>query len=89
MSGFRGVPVKRILPFHLAVVIESMAETIGGQPGYRHTAKAIGAIDGEVVDINVTRSLGWVHAEYLSHLQFHIAVDSAALVPLINTKNRT
>jgi hypothetical protein len=89
MNKFRGTPVKRILPFHVVVSIESTAETIAGQPGYRHTAKAIGIIDGETVDISVTRSLGWAHVEYLSHLTFAIEIDGAALVPLINTKNRT
>ena len=81
-------PVKRVIPFNIKIIIESIPEQIGGAWGYRHTVKGTGRVNGKPIEVKVSEFQGWSNADYLCQLKFYVAVDANVLVPLINQKNR-
>jgi hypothetical protein len=84
-----GLPVKRIVPFSIVVTIESVPYSMGPTlHGYRHSATAIGTVNGIEVPVRVSSDLGWSNADYLSKVRFYLEVDGNALVPIIDKENR-
>lgn len=79
--------IKRIIPFSVHLIIDATLKEMGTQQGYQYTARAIGKIENERIPLLVRQEQGWCHIEHLHSLQFYVAVDASALVPLVNKKN--
>ena len=80
--------IKRIIPFSIHLIIEATLKEMGTQQGYQYIAKAIGKIGNKRIPLRVRQEQGWCHIDHLHSLQFYVAVDANALVPLVNQKNR-